>query len=246
MHEHRATSTRWTWAATGLLLGFGAPAGAFLLRLLLVPSTRDGAWSDLRANAFFYVYSLVATCLVFAVAGYVAGVRADRLERAEAFYHRLSEHDPLTGLLNGRVFHDRYRRAVKRAARLGDTIALLMIDVDHLKLINESRGHAAGSAALVRVADAIRAAKRASDTAARWGGDEFAVLLEGGNAEAAQRTAEGIRKFLAGARGTKPVTVTIGITAAVPAEDGADELFAAADAALYAGKREGRNRVTVA
>lgn len=247
-HEHPPSARRGRYAAVGVLLGFGAPAGALLLRLLFMPAVRTDVLNDMQQNAFFYAYSLLATCIVFGLAGYVAGTQADRLRRAEAFYHQLADHDPLTGLFNSRAFRDRYRRAIERATRLGETTALLVIDVDHLKQINDSQGHARGSAALIRVADAIRAGKRDSDAAARWGGDEFAVLLEGADAAAARRTADAIRNALsarAADGSTPPVTVTIGVAAGEP-RDRDDDLFVRADAALYAGKREGRNRVTIA
>jgi diguanylate cyclase (GGDEF)-like protein len=244
--QSRGAMTRWRYTVIGFLLGFGAPAGAFALRLALMADVRRAPFADLRTNAFFYAYSLVGTCIVFAVAGYIAGTHAERLRRAEEFYHRLAEHDPLTSLLNARAFEDRYRRTVERAARLASPVALLVIDVDNLKRINDEQGHERGSAALIRVADAIRAGKRGSDAAARWGGDEFAVLLDGAGATAARRTAETIMHRLAADQESSPaVTVTIGVAASVPRE-GASDLFTAADAALYEGKRAGRNQIRVA
>ena len=95
----------------GLLLGAGAPVGSFLTRFFVFSSVRERPVGDFHAHAFFYLYELVATSLVFAIAGFVAGRRAERLRRGEAFYQHLAEHDPLTGLHNVRAFMDRYRRA---------------------------------------------------------------------------------------------------------------------------------------
>jgi predicted signal transduction protein with EAL and GGDEF domain len=91
-----------TYPLIGLLLGAGAPVGSFLMRVLAIPSVRDRPFDDLRVHAFFYLYELVASSLVFAIAGYAAGRRADRLRRGVAFYHHLAEHDSLTGLHNAR------------------------------------------------------------------------------------------------------------------------------------------------
>ena len=235
------------YAATGLLLGLGAPIGALLLHLLIDGPAPVGLSGELRTHSFFYLYDLIGTSLVFAVAGYVAGKRAERLRRAEDFYHHLSDADPLTGLLNARSFHDHYARSMERAEKTGEPVALILLDVDRLKTINDEHGHDRGTAALVRVAEAIKASKRVSDEAARWGGDEFAVLLDGGDEAAAVRTAETIARQLAAAPSPDPpvaVSVTMGIAAGVPSP-GHNDLFALADEALYAGKRAGRNQIQV-
>ncbi|MDP9361753.1 MAG: GGDEF domain-containing protein [Acidobacteriota bacterium] len=237
-----------TYPLIGLALGPGSPLGALLIRMVAVGAIREDPLRDLAAHAFFYLYQLIGTSLVFAAAGVVAGRRADRLRRAEEFYHRLAEHDPLTGLYNARALADRCRRAVERAMRSEQPLSMMLIDVDHLKALNDAFGHAAGNDALVHVADALRSCKRADDAAARWGGDEFTILLEGADAAAAMRVGEAIVARLRTtplrlARKTVTVTVTIGIcTATEPST--ADALFAAADRALYEGKERGRDRIS--
>jgi diguanylate cyclase (GGDEF)-like protein len=233
----------------GLVLGAGAPAGSFVLRFLLIAEVRDQPLADLRTNAFFYLYALIATSLVFALAGFVAGRRVDRLRRGEAFFHELAEHDALTGLHNDRAFKDRYRRALERAVATRQPLAVVLVDVDQLKAINDAFGHPAGSKALVLVAEALRRSKRAADTAARWGGDEFAILLEGADPAAAMRIAEGVLAHLGSTplrleRATAMVTVTIGICTAAQPELTSD-LFAAADRALLTGKAHGRNTIEI-
>lgn len=231
----------------GLLLGAGAPVGSFMIRLLTMPSARDRPLADLQAHAFFYVYELVATSLVFAIAGFVAGRRADRLRQGKAFYHHLAEHDSLTGLHNTRAFQDRYQRASEHATAINEPLAMILVDVDKLKEINDAHGHEAGNQALIQVADALRASKRAADVAARWGGDEFVILLEAADVAAAMRVAEGIVARLRDgpSRLQRPtVTVTIGICAAAHPSPSLD-LFAAADRALLAGKARGRNTIEV-
>ncbi len=230
----------WQYAVLGAILGPGAPAGALALRFLF--GARD-LLGELGANAFFYIYELLGSCLVFAAAGFLVGRRADRLRSVRDRYRELSEADPLTGLANARTFLGHYRRAVERAARFHEPISLLIVDVDQLKAINDRLGHAFGSAALLHVARVLSGCKRKDDMAARWGGDEFAVLMPGADTPAAKRQAEAILEALrtepAEHRGGRfPVSVTIGASSAVgPGEDG---LFERADRALYEGKRTGR------
>jgi diguanylate cyclase (GGDEF)-like protein len=237
-----------TYTLIGLLLGIGAPVGAFVIRFLFMPLVHAAPLADLAAYRFFYIYQLVGSCIVFMIAGWIAGARAEQLRDAESFYHALSEHDPLTGLFNARAFRSRYGRALERAARSGGPLSLLIIDVDHLKMINDRYGHATGNKVLMHVANALREAKRAEDSAARWGGDEFAILLDGGDESSARRVAENVltranAKPVAFTRGLS-VSVTIGACAASHVTADAD-LFTAADRALYEAKRAGRNRVSL-
>lgn len=231
----------------GFLLGAGAPVGCFLVRFASNDAVRRRPSADLRRHQFFYVYELLATSLVFGVAGCLAGRRADRLRQGRAFYLELAEHDALTGLHNQRAFVERYRRALERAVSTGQPLAVLLIDVDQLKAINDAFGHAAGNQVLIHVAEALRSGKRTTDLAARWGGDEFAILLEGADASAAQRVAEAVMErlhetALLPGPDADPVTVTIGISAAAPPSSSSD-LFEVADRALLAGKARGRNTI---
>lgn len=221
----------------------GAPAGALLLRLALGAGP---PLHELSAEAFFYLYELVGSCLVFGVAGWVVGRRADRLRLLGDRYRELSEHDPLTGLANARVFFARYRRAVEHARRFREPLSLLLIDVDRLKEANDTFGHAFGSAVLLHVAEVVSRAKREDDMAARWGGDEFALLMPGAEARSARERAEAIEGALRRAplrhgETVAPVSVTIGVaTRAGDAAPEEEDLFESADRALYEGKRVGR------
>ncbi|MEO8033191.1 MAG: GGDEF domain-containing protein [Acidobacteriota bacterium] len=238
---------RWTYALLGLVLGSGAPVGQLLLRMLTSPAVRKNPVAEVRNHLPFYGYQILGTSAIFCIAGMIAGQRAERLQRAEQFYHRLSEHDSLTGLLNARAFGDKCARVLERAVKLEQPVSMLLIDIDGLKEINDSFGHAAGSDALLHVARIIDQSKRSEDSAARWGGDEFAILLEGGDVEAATRVGDSIIARLrltplSIGRQQRTVTVTIGIaTSGHPVH--AAQLFEAADHALYEGKRLGRDRV---
>lgn len=232
----------WRYAFLGALLGVGAPAGALALRLL--GGVADPL-AELRTNVFFYQYELLGSCLVFGSAGFLVGRRADLLRRGRDRYRDLSERDSLTGLANARTFLGRYRRAVEHAARFREPISLLVIDVDRLKSINDTFGHAFGSAALLHVARVLAECKRDDDMAARWGGDEFALLMPGADAAAAQRQAEAIlerlrREPLSHGADRRSVSVTIGVATGAGAID--ENLFESADRALYEGKRAGRDR----
>src|SRR5688572_3118393 len=164
------TRPQFTYPAIGLLLGAGAPLGSFLIRLMAIAGVRASPFEDLRANAFFYLYELTATSLMLAIAGFIAGRRADRLRRGKEFYHDLADHDALTGLHNNRAFIDRYQRALEHAVTAREPLSIILVDVDKLKAINDAFGHTAGNHALILVANALRHSKRSADTAARWGG----------------------------------------------------------------------------
>lgn len=224
----------------GVALGVGAPAGALLLRVL---AGAGDPRTEIRSNSFFYLYELIGTCAVFGLAGLFAGLRAEKLRRGRDHYQELSRRDPLTGLANAHAFQNHYRRTVDRAERFGEPVSLLLLDVDKLKGLNDRFGHSCGSAALVHVARALVACKRADDLAARWGGDEFTLLMPGADAAAARRQAQAILDRLARAplqHGglSHPVTVTIG-AASLTAQGRGGDLFDRADAALYKGKAAG-------
>ncbi len=235
----------WLYTLVGVVLGVGAPAGALLLRVL---TGAGDALAEVRSNSFFYLYELIGTCAVFGLAGLFAGLRAEKLRRGRDHYQELSKRDPLTGLANAKAFEDHYRRSVERAGRFGEPLSLLLIDVDKLKGLNDRFGHSCGSAALVHVAGAVAACKRADDVAARWGGDEFTLLMPGADAAAARRQAQALLDRLKGApmlHGglSHAVSVTIG-SASLTSGGPGDSLFDHADAALYAGKRAGGARLS--
>jgi len=166
--------------------------------------------------------------------------------------------DFLTGFYNRRYLQARLREEFARAQRMHQTLAFLMIDIDHFKQINDRFGHLAGDAVLREVARRIAGEMRTSDTGARFGGDEFAIVLPQGGVIDAERVA---RRVLDAVR-TVPLQITpqisevvslsIGVAASGPAQEArdlaalADRLIAAADAALYRAKSAGRSQVAIA
>jgi diguanylate cyclase (GGDEF)-like protein len=168
---------------------------------------------------------------------------AQRLRREQ----RAAATDPLTGLLNRRGFDERFAEELARAARHGESLALLMIDCDGLKAINDLDGHEIGDQALQHLAACVRNSKRVSDLAARFGGDEFAVVLTDVDAEGAVIAAERIRESVAAGfpYSEHRLSASFGI-AVYPTQRRPAELLSSADAALYRAKREGGDCVRLA
>jgi diguanylate cyclase (GGDEF)-like protein len=234
------------YACAGGLLSAGAPLGFVGVRRArrrhrgLGPEgcTRDGG-----ADAADYVYVLLSTAVAFTLFGYVLGRKADRLAE-------LSVTDPLTLLANARGLSERLDAELARARRYQESLALLAVDLDGLKNINDRFGHRAGDDALRSVAQVIRSELRSSDAAARWGGDEFAVVAPNTSAAAALALAERIRALVSRHRSRWRLRVSIGVATidATAAGDTCDAatLMRAADSALYEAKRGGRDRVVLA
>ena len=218
-----------SYAAVGAFLALGAPVGLVVVRLIERPEATP--WSLVLADPVLFAYVSTSTLVAFTAYGAWLGHKDDRLSV-------LADHDPLTGLLNRRAFLERVEEEGRRTARHPTPLSLLLLDVDYLKELNDRGGHSAGDTALVAVAAAIRISCRSIDVAARWGGDEFAVLLPATSKEDASAVAARIQHALR-SRGT---TLSIGV-ASCGAEAGGADLFGEADDALYEAKRAGRDRI---
>jgi diguanylate cyclase (GGDEF)-like protein len=194
-----------------------------------------------------FVGSLVAQLAPVLLVGYITTMFSADIRYGLARAKLLAETDELTGLLNVRGFALAANRLFAQAARHGRAASVLMIDSDNLKGVNDSHGHAAGNQLLRQLAQAIQAELRFTDVAARYGGDEFIVLLPDTPAKGAMEVAERIRMRIANAplpvNGTS-VTASVSIGIACYPEDGGtlDALAAHADGALYSAKQDGRNR----
>src|SRR5262249_47186775 len=152
-----------------------------------------------------------------------------------------AETDPLTGLYNRRAFNERFEAEIERAVRYTRPFALVLLDIDHLKKVNDTYGHPIGDAAICTVADVLQGRIRRHDFAARIGGEEFAVLVVEGRAE----TAVGVAKSLLDALRRRDVpraghiTASLGVAVFPDDADAKDALFNAADEALYRAKNTG-------
>lgn len=176
----------------------------------------------------------------------------DALRMQRDQYERLSRIDPLTGVANRRSFTGALEHSVGEARRSGRPLAMLVLDLDHFKRVNDEHGHDAGDACLVRFADRMREVLGVPGAhLSRLGGEEFGVLLPGHDADAAAALAEAMRASLEQRplqlrEGPLALTVSIGVAVLHPeAGEGGEELYRAADHAMYRAKAEGRNRVRV-
>lgn len=169
---------------------------------------------------------------------------AEELRLAHASAQHLALTDELTGMKNRRAFYEQGALAVEQARRYGRPLALMLLDIDRFKAINDSGGHAAGDAVIQRLGAVLKAAARATDTAGRLGGDEFGLLLPETVARDALVLAERVRTALAANTGAgDAVTCSIGIAEFDERCESFDALVRCADLAMYDAKDHGRDRV---
>jgi diguanylate cyclase (GGDEF)-like protein len=203
---------------------------------------RDGLLGVLAALAHGSTVFLpgdTATLSAYATHAAIALSNARLVTRLE----RQAAEDPLTGLANQRAFYRTCAAEFSRAQRSASEVSIVMLDLDHFKVINDAHGHLHGDQVLLAVADALRRSVRAHDAVARMGGEEFAILLPDADADAAYDAAERAR----GAVARVPVaqstlSCSAGVATASPAEASPVDLLALADRALYQAKRLGRDR----
>jgi diguanylate cyclase (GGDEF)-like protein len=158
--------------------------------------------------------------------------------------------DPLTNLYNRRQLEEGLHREILRARRLGASVGVMAIDIDHFKNVNDTLGHEAGDCVLRGVAEELAACVREEDIACRAGGEEFVIILPGTGRSALRGRAEAVRRMIEQARipagdRTLKLTVSIGLASFPSYGDSGAEVLKAADVALYKAKAAGRNRVTM-
>ena len=230
------------------------PAGWFLIAwgLLEVMTIWTAAKSIVGAAESLLFFGLPLSMVAAAIL--VALGIADRLleqRNALSDAERRAQTDPLTGVLNRRSLIERLHAACDRAQARKLPVALLFIDLDHFKTINDTRGHLAGDACLRALIGPIQKELRKSDVIGRYGGEEFVVILSSADAHAAQTIAQRIRERvenleIEGFGAPIRFTCSIGVAASDSLNCWGDELVAKADAAVYVAKGAGRNQVYVA
>src|SRR5262245_7374937 len=221
------------WVYYGLLT---AAASAFGLLYLRMTTGGASILAEVSLNGAIYLYVFGATAAVFLTLGYVLRRQIDELRR-------LSTSDPLTGLQNRRGLQYALRAECAKTGHSGP-LALLLIDVNGLKEINDELGHAAGDRVLRSVAAAIRMTVRETDTGSRWGGDEFAIVAPATSRDAAEHLVDRLQRHLTRHSRAADITVTVSVGMAIaelePGSVSAEDLMQSADESLYRAKNIGR------
>jgi diguanylate cyclase (GGDEF)-like protein len=242
-----------TAVAVGWLLGPSVPANGFVLMFAaLVMGTSFFGRMFALPGAVALVVALrgePSVAVALAAVVLVVGERVTHLRTRVGRFVQRSFTDRLTGLFNYDFLQAQVRYEIDRVRRYGGSCSILVLDLDHFKRFNDTHGHQAGNLLLRAMADSVRSHKRDSDFAARFGGEEFVVLVPGDATEAV-RLAERLRLAVAalelpqlGPDGR--VTVSIGDASYPQQATNASELFERADQALYVAKDNGRNRTIV-
>jgi diguanylate cyclase (GGDEF)-like protein len=239
------------WRRGNRAAGWFLIAWCVLEGFTIAAALRFLSTSRVDSDALYYYglpLSMVAASILVAL-GVADRLRAQRAALSDA--ERRAQTDPLTGVLNRRSLIERLDAACTRAKARGLPIALLFIDLDHFKQINDTFGHPAGDACLRAIIAPIHAELRQSDVIGRYGGEEFVVILSSADAAAATPIAQRILERVADVRVSgfgSPISVTcsIGIATSDTLGIWGEPLLAQADAAVYAAKRSGRNQIHLA
>ena len=223
-----------TWT-DGLIWGIVFGIASIFMREAVawvqMPDSTPLGWRVVNAAAYVAVVALA-----------MAGLQT--LRRSQAQLAQLVTQDVLTNVLNARAFADRLGQELERNRRYPRPMALIYMDLDNFKVINDTHGHQTGDAVLRLVADAMRTSVRTADVVGRLGGDEFGVLMPETDAQladaAAKRLVAGLRNVF---KGTPNVTASIGVVSCTATDASTDDLLRRADQAMYDAKKAGKDRV---
>ena len=220
------------------------PLGSACAAPLVFGGRLHGALIALSPGAAVFLPHDVRALETYAGFAAIAVSNASLVERLE----RDAAEDPLTGLANQRTFRLRCAAELERAAREGLSVALVVLDIDHFKAVNDKYGHPFGNQILAAVADALRSVVRPHDTPARIGGEEFSLLLPGTTLDEGLQVADRARAAIAAITlpGGRRLGCSAGVAAACAKDAPESDLFGQADRALYQAKRQGRGRTVVA
>jgi diguanylate cyclase (GGDEF)-like protein len=230
--------------AVEVLLEVAGTTNRKTLKLDLIPVAAPGAPKG-AASAGFQSIIGIGSDLEAAYAALL--IQNNELRKAGERYLDLALTDPLTGLANRRCFQDVADKEFERARRYGRDLTLILLDMDNLKQVNDEQGHQAGDAALKAIGVALRSASRATDTVARIGGDEFALILPETSCADGMVIAE--RARAASAKGYRtldgkhsPLSMSAGAAGLMSTDAAFDTIFIRSDRALYRAKNTGKNR----
>ena len=254
--QQRAQATLYTTPPERELGGFDKSAIEQIHRILIEAGREELNQLEAREKSRIHVQNLSSALL--GIAGLWTGLALLGLYRetgrlikagidAELTIRQLSLHDPLTGLANRRFLQQNEKHLIANAKRSGKQMAVLAVDLDDFKAVNDRYGHAAGDAVIVTSAVRMKQLLRESDVIARFGGDEFVIVLgQVDHAAAAREVASRVVESLCqpiplAGGGTAQMGASVGIALCCPGTESLDALLKKADAALYAAKREGKN-----
>lgn len=226
-------------AIQGVVVSIGAPSVWLGVRLLSGRNLN----AELSNNIAVYLYMLFGACFVFALFGWHVGSQEERL-KSQAL------HDDLTGLYNARFFTERLSEEIVALKRRGTLLALILIDLDHFKSINDEYGHVFGNKVLRKFGGTLKTICRASETMYRIGGDEFCIIMPSCGWEeahaAASRLLAHIHTLTIRSNQSKSVRLTVSLGIAVTSKDeqlNVKDLLRRADKAIYKAKAKGRDRI---
>lgn len=213
---------------------------------LRVAAILSGQADGMRYDASGLVQAISVSIGTLTVMMLSLGIVLLAKERSDANLKALALHDPLTGILNRRAIMARLNEEIERARRTGRPLAIVMIDIDHFKKINDRHGHLAGDEVLCECVTRLRSRLRQTDQIGRYGGEEFMIVLPDTEATGAHRIIEALRVAIEVAPvqfadTAIAVSFSAGIWCGVPAQQSVDQLVDGADSALYASKSAGRN-----
>ncbi len=228
------------------LMSLGCIAAAVLISNLCLYA----ALGNLAEWPLATLIALIAAGLISPIASYSNVSMAYRLQQANRRLKQLSETDPLTNTINRRRFMEVAEQQLALARRHCYPTSLLLLDIDHFKQVNDKYGHATGDRALVEITNVMRSALRESDTLARFGGEEFVVLLPHTAREGALAVAERVRQSahqhqIQAEEQSLSVTISIGGVTCETSTTALDKLISRADELLYQAKQAGRDRSMV-
>jgi diguanylate cyclase (GGDEF)-like protein len=209
---------------------------------------RTTPWVAVSPTAIAGLRYFNIACFLIAL-GMIASAHSRTVDDAERRLSALASTDALTGLLNRRRMSDLMQKELAQACIVNRPLAVMLLDIDHFKIINDQYGHARGDQVILAVGEILRANVRQLDLVARWGGEEFLVLMPDAGLDAARETAERVRRAVASyvvrdETDAVPVTITAGVSAWNETERLEDTIHRA-DTVLYLGKQAGRDRVVV-